>query len=108
MATLALFGALLTLVIAIGARGARLLTPAAPRFARRPALGITIWTTLLVTWTLAALSLGLILAWNLSGHFLPGKAGMVCRACVRAPTRWAPGPPPRMCSPRSSPCSFRS
>lgn len=29
------------------------------------------------------LSLGPILAWNLSGHFLPGKAGMVCRACVR-------------------------
>lgn len=83
MATLALFGALLAIVIAIGARGARLLAPAAPEFARRPVLGITIWTTLLVTWTLAVLSLGPILAWNLSGHFLPGKAGMVCRACVR-------------------------
>ena len=83
MATLALFGALLAVVIAIGARGSRLLAPAAPGFAQRPALGIAVWTTLLVTWTLAALSLGPILAWNLSGHFLPGKAGMVCRTCVQ-------------------------
>ena len=40
MATLALFGALLTLVIAIGARGARLLTPAAPRFALMSLVGV--------------------------------------------------------------------
>lgn len=83
MATLALFGALLAVVIAIGARGEGLLTPAARTFAQRPVPGISIWTTLMVTWTLAALSLGPILAWNLSGHFLPGKAGMVCRACVQ-------------------------
>ena len=78
---LVLFVALMLSAVA----GPRVLRSAAPTLMRFPRLAIALLTGGVVAWALAALSIGPLLAWVVSGPaILPGSAAEVCSQCLAA------------------------
>jgi len=65
--------------------GPRVLQQAAPALMRVPRLAITLLTGTVVTWVLALLALGPMLAWGITGPtVLPGGVAQVCQQCLAA------------------------
>lgn len=65
--------------------GPRVLQSAAPELMRKPRLAIALLAGGVVAWVLAALSIGPLLAWVVTGpDVLPGDAAAVCSQCLAA------------------------
>ncbi|BAC17126.1 hypothetical protein HMPREF0290_0487 [Corynebacterium efficiens YS-314] len=77
----------------VGVAGPVFLRRAAPALARAPRVAITLLVGGILIWPTAVLSLGLVLAWVVSGPvILPAGASQVCQQCLAAASPFAVGP----------------
>lgn len=77
-------------VLATAVTGPWLLRRSAPALMHVPRLAALVLTASILTWPLALLSIGPVLAWVTTGPvLLPGRAGEVCQQCLAAANPWS-------------------